>query len=291
MKTLAVLITVFNRKEKTLNCLKNLYGQKLPNDVKMFVFLTDDGCTDGTVDAIQKYYPQVNIVKGNGNLYWNRGMYAAWTEAEKKKFDYYLWLNDDTFLFDYAIYRLLHQSKQKEDKSIIVGLTVNSERTQITYGPTDIEGRLMNINIQILGHDSLIECPSFNGNIVLIPKYVYDIIGKNDPYYHHTLGDIDYGLRAFENGIRSYSYSQPSGICNRNEVTPKWRNPKIPLNKRLKALYMPGWNGHNPKEHARFKKKHFGIMIAVQTFIGLHIQTFFPKLWKKIFRRRVSEDM
>lgn len=52
---IAVLLTCFNRKEKTLACLAGLYeSQKVYNErnstpIEMEVFLTDDGCTDGTL--------------------------------------------------------------------------------------------------------------------------------------------------------------------------------------------------------------------------------------------------
>lgn len=68
MKTLAVLITVHNRKETTLQCLQRLYNQLLINEYQIDVYLTDDGCTDDTPEAIRKQFPEVHIIKGDGNL-------------------------------------------------------------------------------------------------------------------------------------------------------------------------------------------------------------------------------
>ena len=39
MKHIAVLLTVFNRKEKTLLCLKNLYQQTIPYEYQMDIYL------------------------------------------------------------------------------------------------------------------------------------------------------------------------------------------------------------------------------------------------------------
>jgi len=50
---IAVLITVFNRKEKTLSCLKSLFNQKLDKKITLKVFLTDDNSSDGTADAVK----------------------------------------------------------------------------------------------------------------------------------------------------------------------------------------------------------------------------------------------
>ena len=64
MKYWAVLLTVFNRKEKTLECLSRLFDQLPVEDLQIDVFLTDDGCTDGTAEAVENLFPSVHILKG-----------------------------------------------------------------------------------------------------------------------------------------------------------------------------------------------------------------------------------
>ena len=39
---IAVLLTVHDRKNKTLRCLENLYKQVLPNYLRLDIYLTDD---------------------------------------------------------------------------------------------------------------------------------------------------------------------------------------------------------------------------------------------------------
>ena len=73
MKSIAVLLTVFNRKEKTLQCLGNLYKQLPIQGYSVDIYLTNDGCTDGTPEAIAQKFPEVNIIHSKGNLFWNRG--------------------------------------------------------------------------------------------------------------------------------------------------------------------------------------------------------------------------
>src|SRR5690554_2221576 len=88
---ITVLLTCPNRKIKTLSCLESLFAASIPENYDLEVFLTDDGSTDGTSDAIKKNFPDVNIIKGNGNLFWARGMRLAWESAMKKKsYDAYL---------------------------------------------------------------------------------------------------------------------------------------------------------------------------------------------------------
>lgn len=62
MKSIAVLLTVFNRKEQTLQCLSNLFAQTIPNGYDLDVYLTNDGCTDGTPEAVSTQFPQIIII-------------------------------------------------------------------------------------------------------------------------------------------------------------------------------------------------------------------------------------
>ena len=132
MMKISVLMTVHNRKEKTLTCLDNLFRQKVPNNISIDVYLTDDGCTDGTPEAVKITYPNVHIIKGDGNLFWNRGMYLAWANAEKFNYDFYIWLNYDTFLFENSLSYLLESYKSLGGNCIIAGATcskINSSET------------------------------------------------------------------------------------------------------------------------------------------------------------------
>ncbi len=272
---IAVLITVHNRKDKTLKCLNGIHSQQIPNTINIEVYLTNDGCTDGTAEAIREFFPDTNIIDGDGNLFWNRGMYKAWSAAEESDYDFYLWLNDDTILFENAIASLLSTSDKMNNGAIIVGYTIDSKREKITYGGrnkytgliTDVKG--------------ITECDTFNGNIVLIPRQVYKLVGKNDPVFHHAIGDTDYGLRAQKMRIKSYISDVACGICDSHEKLPKWSDKNIPLHKRIKFLYRPGGNGANPMEFFIYKQRHYGLLAAIITFISNHIHLLFPFLWNK----------
>lgn len=274
MKTIAVLLTVFNRKDKTLECLKHLYVQNgigVQYDIE--VYLTDDGCTDGTPEAVNSLFPYVHIVKGNGSLFWNRGMLAAWKEASKVPYDYFLWLNDDTILFQDALIKLINGSIQFDDKSILIGSTCDSSTNSVvTYGGLD-----RNKNT-VYSRDTFQKCYLMHGNIVLIPKYVFDIVGYNDGYYRHSHGDHDYGLMAQKKGIDVLVCPGFYGTCDIHGVIAKWKNPEVPLRDRWNAFFKP--TGNNPFEFFYFRKKHYGLIPACKSFITNFIHLFFPSFWK-----------
>lgn len=273
MKTLAVLITVHNRKEKTLLCLQRLYNQLLINEYQVDVYLTDDGCTDGTPEAIRRKFPEVYIINGDGNLFWNRGMYTAWKEAAKKDYDFYLWLNDDTFVYFNMFTTLLQASQSKKHQAIIVGATQSTDYQQATYGGRLPNGKIPTPN----GELALIH--HFNGNIVLVPKSVFQKLGNLDYYFTHSKGDFDYGLRAGKAGIEMFQAGTYLGECELHESLDKWCNPKIPLKQRWEMLHRP--NGMPPKETFYFEKRHFGLVPAIFHFLTIYLRCIIPQLWIK----------
>lgn len=273
MKTIAVLLTVFNRKDKTLMCLERLYGQLPTDGCQVDVWLTDDGCTDGTPEAVAERFPEVNIIHSKGDLFWNRGMWTAWdTAAKAKDYDFYLWLNDDTFVYGNMLNALVEAAAETEEQAIIVGATEDCAHTCITYG-----GRLSGGMIP-QPDGTLREVDYFNGNIVLIPQSAYRALGNLDYYFTHSKGDFDYGMRAKEAGIKMYQAGEILGECDAHETIDKWCNPEVPLLQRWRAMNRP--NGMPPKETFHLDLKHKGLPVACLHYASVCLRCLVPWLWK-----------
>ena len=270
-KHISIILTVHNRKDKTIKCLWNVLSQKLPDNYVVSIYVTDDGSTDGTSQTIKRVFPNVHIIKGDGNLFWNRGMKKAWEKAAITNPDYYLWLNDDTILMKDALNRLLLSSIKTNNESIIVGSTMSNDNNGThTYGGLDacIKHKRISPNASYL-----MPCATFNGNIVLVPQKVFEKLGFNDTYYRHSFGDIDYGLKATQKGLVNYIAPGYYGICNRNNPIPIFRRKCYPLIKRYKLLYSP--LGSNPIEAYHLNIKYYPFYLCVWIFIKLHINVLF----------------
>jgi GT2 family glycosyltransferase len=275
MNTIAVLLTCHNRREKTVNCLKSLYNCSLPENHHLDVYLVDDGSSDRTSAAVRNEFPQVQIILGNGELFWNRGMYLAWeTASAKKDYEFYLWLNDDTFLTDKAMQVLLDCSYKTNQQSIVVGITSSAISNDITYGGFNFPGILLQPTHEMQ------RCDYFCGNIVLIPNRIYKKVGNLDYLFRHTLGDNDYALRCNKYGMQAWTTPTVIGHCEIHERVPVWRNKEYSILKRVKHLYTP--LGNNPIEHFIFDKRHFGLLVAMKHFFSIHLRTVFPMLWKNV---------
>lgn len=213
------------------------------------------------------------MIKGEGNLFWNRGMHLAWeTAAQTQDYDFYFWLNDDTILNTGALQVLLQTSEQERDRAIIVGTTTAlADASILTYGGRTGEGKLIEPG------DEALPCAYFNGNIVLIPQAVYKKLGPNDPVFHHALGDFDYGRRAVQKGVRNVVAPGVLGRCDAHESLPVWCNPKKSFAKRWKAFRSP--LGNNPEEFFIYEKRHGGMLKAIFHYLTNHLRLVFPQLW------------
>ena len=244
MTNIAVLITCFNRRAKTIACLEALFANRLLNGLQLVVFLVDDGSIDGTSVAVLSKFPAVRIIQGNGNLYWGGGMRLAFAEALKQDFDYYLWLNDDTILYSDAIVRLFQAQKETEMLSrngvIIVGTTRDSMTGKPTYGGQRRSSSGHNLRFDLVTpSDRPIPCDTINGNFVLISRVVAFNIGNLDQVFVHSMGDIDYGLRAVKAGYQLWVMPGFAGTCSWNASRDTFIDATLPLHQRLKRMLGP----------------------------------------------------
>lgn len=207
-------------------------------------------------------------------------MYTAWREAMKGNYDYYLWLNDDVELYPFFFQELMECIQYGKNHCIVSGLIENAEKTRILYGGCDEHKQLAQCN-QIPTSITFM-----NGNVVLVPKCVVSEIGIIDPVYHHDLGDVDYGLRALEHGIKVYTTRRPvaMGYSNNFCRVRKWH---ATLKLRFQKLYSP--LGSHPRINFYYRKKHFGILNAASYFVFLHILNILPdvvveKVWGELYK-------
>ena len=236
-KQIAVLITCHNRCDTTIACLEALYQQ----DTVFDVFLVDDGSSDGTTDAVISNYPKVNIIKGSGDLFWVGGMRVAFAKALKDNYSYYFWLNDDTLLEPNALSKLLnaHQVliERNYPNSIVVGSAKDPATGEHTYGGTvHSKGWFSNTFKSIKPDRELKECDTMQGNIVLIPSSVAEKVGNLDAAFIHTMGDLDYGLRARKLGCSVWIAPGYMGVCSRNYVNGSWADTSLSWIERLRKV-------------------------------------------------------
>jgi GT2 family glycosyltransferase len=257
MDKLAVLITAHNRKASTLNCLNTLFTQKsLLKNLAFSIFLVDDGCTDGTPQAVVEQFPSVEILKGTGSLYWCGGTHLAFAKALQYNFEYYLWLNDDTNLHATALAALVNVNSSNPN-AIVVGSLKDPITTHHTYGGVRRVKSWHPLKFEAV-HPQKMPLPidTMNGNLVLIPRSAAHIVGNLDASFTHGIGDFDYGLRARKLGVKLLLAPGYQGTCTRNHIKNTWEDKTLPFYKRWNKIKTP--HGLPPREWAFFAKRYAG---------------------------------
>ncbi len=78
-----------------------------------------------------------------------------------------------------------------------------------------------------------------NGNCVLIPRAVVEKNGNLDVNFTHSMGDLDYGLRAKKEGCQIVIAPGYYGVCAGNNGAGLWVDNQMPLLVRWKKLLVP----------------------------------------------------
>lgn len=256
---IAVLITCHNRRDKTMHCLDDLFSCDLPEATYLEVFLVDDGSIDGTAVAVRDAYPQVHVLQGDGDLYWNGGMRKAFAAAMAGSFDFYLWLNDDTYLYRQALTGLLQVASDIQDNGkkefVVVGSTQEYEGGKVNHGGVTISNGWWSSKI-VEPREHVVPCDTLNGNCVLISKALAVAVGNLDPIFIHTMGDIDYGLRIKAAGFPLVVMPGYAGICQSNPVSGTYEDVTLPLRARLSKI--AAVKGRPLRPWLAFHWRHFG---------------------------------
>jgi GT2 family glycosyltransferase len=287
---IGVLLTCHNRREKTLKCLEKVHKQNLPTNYSIDIYLTDDNSTDGTGKAVKEKYPSATVLTGDGSLFWAGGMRNSWKAALKSQihYDYFLLLNDDTYLFENTIQDLiqsnLNQLQQTDFSNITIGTTVDEQTGGLTYGGFKLQSRKRLKHNLVVSTDKEEECDLGCANIMLVPKQIVDKIGILHENYTHGIADFDYTLRAKKSGFKVFVARGKLGFCAYDHGK-SWKSSDTSLKDRIKYLYSP--KGLQYKEFLFFMRDHFPGEVP-SIFIKLWVKTLFPLIYDKFKKERTE---
>ena len=206
MITISIIIPVRNRKTLTQNILKQLktQTQTVSDQLQLSIFVVDDGSTDGTAEMICQDFPDVQLIKGDGSLWWTgaivKGMKLALKQLNP---DYILWLNDDIVLSDGFLTNLALLCQEPNTSQVLTGgiVTAQAYPEWMVFGGY-INNQLIR-DLSVFNNKNQIEVDTLNGNIILIPQKIIQSLGfPDDDNFRHYGGDFDYSKRAKQAGIQ-----------------------------------------------------------------------------------------
>jgi glycosyltransferase involved in cell wall biosynthesis len=202
---IAIVIPVHNRRETTRSCLTTLQQQTLKG---FRVIIADDGSTDGTEEMIRSEFPYVELVSGDGNLWWSGSMNLGVRKAKDLGCEYVISLNDDAAPEPDMVEAMANAATSTP--RAIQGAFIIDQQS----GRPHFAGRIIRwtrpadyLLDLVPEHErkGLHELDHYFGWAMWIPMEVFNTVGYFDEaHFPQYEGDTDLTLRATEHGFPLY---------------------------------------------------------------------------------------
>ena len=266
---IAVILTCFNRKEKTENCIRNIVNGNPSHDFSIVV--VDDDSSDGTPELIgqMKQEYKIHLLQSGGDAYYSGGMRIGMRyvlEELKESFQYVLLVNDDVLFYDGAIEKIIEQSRG-QNQAVIVGATCD-DAGKLSYSAIKYTKGISYKKLAVTEWET--NADTFNANCVLIPWDIFKRTGVIDEKYVHSLGDFDYGLDMKRKGAVLHVSKEYVGVCNNNPVKNTWTDTSLGMRERIRKK--ENVKGAPTKQWFYFLNKNFGLFTAIKGSITPYIR-------------------
>ena len=216
-----IVIPVFNRKNFTRECLLSLQRGSNQN---YKVIVVDDGSTDGTADMLREEFPEVEVLFGDGNLFWTASVNMGIKHALQAGADYVMTLNNDLEVAEDYIENTYKWMAEKPN-AILGALEMDAGTREPAFGGEIVDFKLNKVRYllqelpkeQQVGLHAVSQLP---GRGLLIPRAVFEKIGLLDQErFPHYVADYDFTHTALRNGFelyvnydaKLYTYPEESG--------------------------------------------------------------------------------
>ena len=202
---IGVSLAVFNSREQTRACLTALLAS---TGVDLLPVVIDDGSSDGVAEMVAQFFPQVTLLRGDGNLWWSGATNLGIRHCLQAGCDFVLLLNPDVRVQPDTVASLLTVAKQVPPR-IAAALVVRQDAPDrvwwagsrwepVTPGlPVWSSRYLYRSGVPV---SSLPQSPfatsEVHGRAVLVPRQVFETVGLYDEIDLPQYGaDVDFSHR------------------------------------------------------------------------------------------------
>lgn len=247
MKKVEIVAPVHNRRAITLQCLSSL-SKIETRGLDVHVVIVDDGSSDGTSEAIRKEFPKVEIVKGDGSLWFTEGTNVGVRAALKNNPDYVLMMNDDQ-VFDSKFLQYMVETAEKYPRSIVGSLLLLWDTPHKLFQTSPrwetFSGGWRHWQRQTVWTipEKAWEVGVIAGNCLLIPVQAIKEVGLMNSKRYPNFGDAEYTPRLRKNGWKLLIEPRARVFCQPNNLPGKVG--KMSFREKINALIFNLGHIHN----------------------------------------------
>jgi GT2 family glycosyltransferase len=197
-----------------------------------------------------------------GSFFWASAMRVSWLKYQERfnEFKFLLWLNEDTFLDENSIKRLIQEHEDTGDPTVLVGST-RSISGKSTYGGLRRNEWFDPLSLVLVAPSNIPQaCDTFNGNIIFTTPETDLIVGGFPDKYTHLRADLAYGFECKLKAVNVLVSTGHHGNCETNSSYIQYEDFRsMGIRERFRVIL------RDPKfgplvEHMRFSLKYGSFM-------------------------------
>ena len=253
-----IVAPVHNRREITLQCLRSI--ARLDRDgLDIHTVIVDDGSSDGTGEAIAFRFPDVEVVRGDGNLWFTEATNVGVRAALRHNPDFVLMINDDQ-IFDARSLKLMVECAERHPRTVVGPLLLLWDTPHKVFQTAPIwttfgggwhhwfNQTVWTVPEQPFDVDIIV------GNCVLVPAEAIREAGLMDSKRYPIYGDAEYTPRLRKKGWRLLIEPGSRVFCQPN--TPPATVKRISFREKFGNLLFDAKHPHN------LRRRYFSVMDA-----------------------------
>ncbi|WP_029272121.1 glycosyltransferase family 2 protein [Flavobacterium sp. KJJ] len=202
MKT-SVIIVTYNGMKWIKNCLESILKSTIP----ISIIVVDNCSNDGTVEFIKVNFPRVNLIEQRENLGFGKANNIGISLALKASSEYVFLLNQDAFIEENTIEKLIEVSQQNLKYGILSPIHADGDGTKLdesfcyyigkSCGQSFISDLILNKTKK-----DIYSLPMINAAAWLIPKITLENVGGFDTSFFLYGEDDNYCQRVLYNNFQ-----------------------------------------------------------------------------------------
>jgi len=273
----AIIILNYNGKRFLSDCIKSVLEQSY-RDFR--IYLVDNSSTDGSVEFVRKYFPEVEVIVNSDNLGFAAGNNAGFSRTINRH-DYIVLLNNDTKVDKNWLKELLKPLETGESIGISTSLVLSWNGEHIDHAG----GQILNLLGGWFGGYQPTRNPRprriFNvfygsGCSLAIKSTVLKDVGLFDPSFFTYYEDVDLSWRCLLSGFKV--------VCNPRSIV--FHLGSAPMSGPI-YVSKPILEFHKEKNVFAVMFKNLSTMYLVLLFLPLLL----TRLFFIFYRLRISTDV